>query len=126
MSKKTEMSKRTVNRQPQQMGFPFCGEEKHKPWKAPSRRGSYGGIVEPDRNPPKSFDEELKDTQEDIQKVINKALKRSTIGRRLFGAYKPKVDTRNMYEEAEQELLDCINYCVFQIIKLRSLNREVE
>lgn len=113
MSKKTEMSKRTVTKQPQQLRFPF--------YEAPTRVGSYGRRVEP-----KSFDEELKDTQEDIQKVINKALKRSTIGRRLFGAYKPKADTRNMYEEAEQELLDCINYCVFQIIKLRSLNREIE
>jgi len=63
----------------------------------------------------------LKIRTEDIARVINEALSRYKAGRREYGQLDLTVDKRDFIREAEQELLDCINYCVFQIIKLRSV-----
>lgn len=57
----------------------------------------------------------------DIAAVIVEALKRYEAGRRKYGSLDPATDKRDFLHEAEQELLDCINYCVFQILKLRRI-----
>lgn len=58
----------------------------------------------------------------DIQAVIKEAIKRYDTGRLKYGHLDLARDKRNFIHEAEQELLDCINYCVFQILRLRGLN----
>lgn len=58
---------------------------------------------------------------QDIERVIQEALKRYDTGRLKYGNLDLARDTRDFTYEAEQELLDCINYCVFQILRLRTL-----
>jgi len=63
----------------------------------------------------------MKPQTKDIEAVIREALKRYEAGRKEHGQLDLSTDKRNFIHEAEQELLDCINYCVFQIIKLRRI-----
>lgn len=58
---------------------------------------------------------------EQIETVIEEALSRYTGARVKYGALDLDTDRRDFLVEAEEELLDCINYCVFQIIKLRRM-----
>jgi len=97
-------------------------------YKAPARRGSWGAVDESTIEQTKEWLKEKKeekpkieDTKEGMQSIFNEAFRRAEIGRRVYGKYNPITDTRDMKKEAEEELLDCINYCVFQIIKLRSI-----
>jgi len=56
-----------------------------------------------------------------IEAVIKEALNRYESGRRKYGELDLSRDDRDFINEAEQELLDCINYCVFQILRLRGI-----
>jgi len=56
-----------------------------------------------------------------IEAVIREALTRYEAGRLEYGQLDLSRDKRDLIHEAEQELLDCINYCVFQIIRLRGI-----
>lgn len=58
---------------------------------------------------------------QDIKTVIREALGRYEAGRLKHGQLDLSGDKRDFLHEAEQELMDCINYCVFQILKLRRL-----
>ncbi|MFH0774174.1 MAG: hypothetical protein V2A53_01575 [bacterium] len=58
---------------------------------------------------------------EDIEKVIREALTRHKTGRLEYGDLDLSTDKRDLIFEAEKELLDCINYCVFQVLKLRGI-----
>lgn len=58
---------------------------------------------------------------EDIEAIIKEALTRHDAGRFEYGELDLSTDKRDFIHEAEKELLDCINYCVFQILKLRRL-----
>lgn len=60
-------------------------------------------------------------TAEMIETVIRKALRRYEAGRLEHGQLDLATEKRDFLHEAEQELLDCINYCIFQILRLRSL-----
>ena len=54
--------------------------------------------------------------------VFHAAIERAQEGQKSYGQYNPETDSRNMLDEAIEELLDCIVYCGLQIIKLRHLN----
>jgi hypothetical protein len=56
---------------------------------------------------------------EDIERIIREALKRYDAGRIEHGDLDFSTDQRDFVHEAEQELLDCINYCAFQVLRLR-------
>ena len=56
-----------------------------------------------------------------IEAVIKEALNRYESGRIKYGSLDLSRDDRDFINEAEQELLDCINYCVFQILRLRGI-----
>lgn len=56
-----------------------------------------------------------------IEAIIREALKRYEEGRQEHGELDLSRDKRDFVYEAEQELLDCINYCVFQILRLRGI-----
>ena len=60
---------------------------------------------------------------QDIETVIKEALSKYDKGRLKYGELDLSTDTKDFINEAEQELLDCINYCVFQILKLRGIKR---
>lgn len=65
----------------------------------------------------------MKPQTEDIEAVIRQALAKYEAGRKAYGQLDLATDSRDYLYEAEAELLDCINYCCFQIIRLRSLQR---
>ncbi len=56
-----------------------------------------------------------------IETIIREALKRYEEGKQEHGSLDLSTDKRDFIHEAEQELLDCINYCVFQILRLRGI-----
>ena len=56
-----------------------------------------------------------------LKGVIREALQRYEAGRIEHGNLNLSTDNRDFVHEAEQELLDCINYCAFQISKLRRI-----
>lgn len=63
----------------------------------------------------------VKPFDKDIEIVIREALRRYKEGKQEHGELDLSTDKRDFLKEAEQELLDCINYCVFQILRLRRL-----
>lgn len=63
----------------------------------------------------------MKPQAEHIEAVIAEALAKYEAGRKAYGQLDLDTDSRDFLLEAEAELLDCINYCVFQIIKLRGI-----
>jgi hypothetical protein len=66
----------------------------------------------------------MKPFYKDIEIVIKEALSQYEKGRQEHGELDLSTDKRDFLREAEKELLDCINYCVFQILKLRRLRTE--
>jgi hypothetical protein len=54
-----------------------------------------------------------------LKGVIKEALQRYKEGKTEYGFLDLSTDNRNFLQEAEQELLDCINYCCFQVLRLR-------
>ncbi len=58
---------------------------------------------------------------QDLEKVIKEALARYDAGRAKYGPLDLDTDERDFIEEMEAELLDCINYAAFQILRLRKL-----
>ena len=61
---------------------------------------------------------------EDIKVIIREALTRYEKGKEDHGDLDLSIDKRDFTLEAEKELLDCINYCAFQILRLRRLRTE--
>lgn len=64
--------------------------------------------------------------QHDIETVIKETVGKYDKGRIKYGHINLAKDTRDFIYEAEQELLDCINYCVFQIIRLRQISGTIQ
>ena len=58
---------------------------------------------------------------EGIESIIRESLARYETGRLEHGELDLLTDKRDFSQEAERELLDCINYCVFQILRLRRI-----
>lgn len=63
----------------------------------------------------------MKPKSKDIEIIIREALTRYETGRIEHGHLDLSTDKRDFISEAEQELLDCINYCVFQVLRLRGI-----
>ena len=63
----------------------------------------------------------MKPQAEDIERIIREALSRHDAGRLEHGQLDLSTDTRDFLQEAEEKLLDTINYIVFQILKLRKI-----
>lgn len=57
----------------------------------------------------------------DMELIIREALNKYEAGRLKHGHLDLSTDKRDFLQEAEQELLDCINYCVFQVLRLRGI-----
>ena len=62
----------------------------------------------------------------DTYDIFMKAKDRERKGLSKYGKFDPATDNRDMYEEMEEELLDVINYAIFQIKKLRYQRGENE
>lgn len=59
----------------------------------------------------------------EIERIIEAALGRYDKGRDKYGPLDPSTDTRDFLLEMEAELLDCINYAVFEILRLRRMRQ---
>jgi hypothetical protein len=65
----------------------------------------------------------MKPFDKNIELVIREALSKYDKGRAKYGELDLSTDKRDFIHEAEKELLDCINYCVFQILRLRGIKK---
>ncbi len=61
----------------------------------------------------------------DIACIIREALRRHREGEEKYGILDPATDTRDLFHEIEEELLDTINYAVYQILKIRTLRERL-
>lgn len=52
--------------------------------------------------------------------VMTEAFDRIRAGEKAYGPFRPQTDGRDLFREAEEELLDAIAYCFFAILKLRA------
>jgi len=62
-------------------------------------------------------------TPEQIEGVIKEALTRYEGARSVYGPLDLSTDSRDFLLEAEEELLDAINYMAFQILRLRRMRQ---
>jgi len=56
-----------------------------------------------------------------IAQIQKRALARMDAGSKKYGKYDPSEDTRDLFQEMEDELLDAMNYLAMQVWKLRYL-----
>jgi len=56
-----------------------------------------------------------------LKGVIKEALERYKEGRNEYGSLDLSTDKRDFLQEAQEELLGAINYCAFEILKLRRI-----
>jgi hypothetical protein len=55
-----------------------------------------------------------------FESVTAEAFARLELGRGVYGAFDPVTDSRDLFREAELELLDAIVYAYLAILKLRA------
>ncbi len=53
--------------------------------------------------------------------VFSQATTKMQRGSAKYGEYDPATDTRDFYQEAQEELLDAINYLAMQYLRLEHL-----
>ncbi len=58
-----------------------------------------------------------------VRKVFAEALARMDRGRAQYGPFDPAADGRDLLLEAEEELLDAINYVAMFVLKIRLFRR---
>jgi len=61
----------------------------------------------------------MKPQTEDIELIIREALTRYEKGKEEYGDLDLNTDQRNFIDEAVEEMLDTINYLVYEILRLR-------
>ena len=59
----------------------------------------------------------------EMNKIYDEAYKRYQMGLETYGVFNPHTDTRDLCKEAEDELLDFMNYAGLMIIKIRALKK---
>lgn len=60
-----------------------------------------------------------------VAQILKRALARMDAGSKKYGVFDPSKDTRDLFREMEDELLDVMNYAAMQILKIRAIrNRE--
>jgi hypothetical protein len=52
------------------------------------------------------------------EQIISEANERMEMGQKKYGDYNPATDTRDLYKDMREELLDFINYAIMQIQKI--------
>ena len=55
------------------------------------------------------------------REIMARALLRMEAGRATYGEFRPDTDGRDLFQEAEEELLDVINYAAMLIDQLRHI-----
>lgn len=58
-----------------------------------------------------------------MEAIFKAALEKYRLGEQKYGPYHPLTDGRDMITEAEEEILDAINYLGMFLIKLRAMKK---
>ena len=61
----------------------------------------------------------------EIEVVITLAISRHKEGQEKYGVFDPATDTRDLFHEIEEELLDIINYACYQVLKIRAMREKL-
>ena len=62
---------------------------------------------------------------DNVKDIILRASIRLAEGELKYGEFNPKTDTRDLFTEAVEECLDCINYNIFMIRKLDRVRKRL-
>jgi hypothetical protein len=62
---------------------------------------------------------------DELKAIFDQALQKYEAGALKYGAFNPATDRRDMAAEAEEEILDAINYLAMFLLKIRSLESHV-
>lgn len=65
----------------------------------------------------------IRKQNDELKTIFNQALEKYEAGAVKYGAFDPANDKRNLMEEAEEELLDCMNYTAMLILQLRAMGK---
>ncbi len=63
--------------------------------------------------------------KKDMETIFAAALQKYRTGERKYGPYNPLIDGRDMITEAEEEILDAINYLAMLLVKLRAVRNRI-
>ena len=63
----------------------------------------------------------MKSDWERVEKIFARAVFRMLRGSATYGEFNPATDTRNLLHEAQEELLDAMNYLAMHYLKLETL-----
>ena len=61
-----------------------------------------------------------------IESILNEALQKYQRGEAKYGPYKPETDPRDLLHEAEEEILDAINYLAMHLVRIRTVRKTPE
>lgn len=61
---------------------------------------------------------------EELRDIFRDALLKFEQGEKKYGPFVPETDRRDLFAEAEDELLDALNYIGMHVVKLRSMRCE--
>ena len=58
--------------------------------------------------------------------ILRLAKNKMISGSRKYGKWDPKTDTRDLYQEMIDELIDCINYNIMQVTKIDLMRKKYD
>lgn len=61
-----------------------------------------------------------------IEEILQEALRKFDRGAEKYGAYVPETETRDLLREAEEEVLDAINYLCMFLLRLRAVRGKIK
>ncbi len=61
-----------------------------------------------------------------MEAIFRAALQKYRAGEQKYGPYRPLTDNRDMLTEAEEEILDAINYLAMMLMKLRAIRNRID
>lgn len=61
-----------------------------------------------------------------MEAIFKAALEKYRLGEQKYGPYHPLTDSRDMITEAEEEILDAINYLAMLLVKLRAIRNRTD
>ncbi len=62
-------------------------------------------------------------THHKLAKVFDRCQSKYSYGAEKYGDFKPQSDTRDLIAEAEDEILDAINYLAMFLVKLEEMKK---
>ena len=64
--------------------------------------------------------------EQEFECILEYAKEKFRSGAEKHGIFDPATDIVDRLKEAETELIDCINYCLMQIVKLKRIRNKIK